>query len=144
MVDVLLDSAWLGPLLWMALYASDYFLTIACARMYQAQDKIVFEGSYEITPLFQDDVNALRRLSPRFVVASLATTGYVVLLQRIDGRSSGLYLFALGAMVLTELTVHILHLRNWFMFRNALSHIQGRLAYPRGLLLRMSAFELLL
>jgi len=89
MVDALLDSVWLGPSLWAALYASDYFLTIACARMYQAQDKIVFEGSYEITPLFQADVNALRRLSPRFVIALLATTVYVFVVQRIGGPSSG-------------------------------------------------------
>jgi len=144
MVDVLLDSVWLGPSLWVALYASDYFLTIACARMYQAQDKIVFEGSYEITPLFQADVNALRRLSPRFVIALFATTGYVFVVQRIGGPSSGLYLGVLGALVITELTVHIRHLRNWFTFTNGLSQIEGRLAYPRGLLLRTSAFELLL
>src|SRR5262245_3917252 len=144
MVDVLLDSVWLGPSLWVALYASDSFLTIACARMYEAQDKIVFEGSYEITPLFQADVNALRRLSPRFVSALLATTGYLFLVQRIEAPSSGLYLGVLGAMVITELTVHIRHLRNWFMFRNGISQIEGRLAYPRGFLLRTSALELLL
>ncbi len=138
------SSVWLGPLLWMALYASDYFLTIACARMYQAQDKVVFEGSYEITPLFQADVNALRRLSPRFVVALLASTGYVAVVQRIAGSMPWLYLSVLGAMVLTELTIHIRHFRNWFLFRNGTSLIQGRLAYPRGLMLRMSAFELLM
>ena len=144
MVDVLLDSVWLGPSLWAALYVSDYFLTITCARMYQAQDKIVFEGSYEITPLFQADVNALRRLSPRFLVALPATTGYVFLVHRIAGPSSGLYLGVLGAMVLTELTVHIRHLRNWFLFRKGISSIQGRLAYPRSFLLRMSAVEIFL
>ncbi len=144
MVDALLDSIWLGPSLWAALYVSDYFLTIACARMYQAQDKIVFEGSYEITPLFQADVNALRRLSPRFVIALLATTGYVFVVRRIGGPSSGLYLGVLGALITTELTVHIRHLRNWFTFTNGISQIEGRLAYPRGLLLRTSAFELLL
>jgi len=142
MVDALLDSVWLGPSLWAALYVSDYFLTIACARMYQAQDKIVFEGSYEITPLFQADVNALRRLSPRFVIALFATTAYVFVVQRTGGPSSGLYLGVLGALIIAELTVHIRHLRNWFTFTNGLSQIEGRLAYPRGLLLRTSAFEL--
>jgi len=144
MVDALLDSVWLGPSLWAALYVSDYFLTIACARMYQAQDKIVFEGSYEITPLFQADVNALRRLSPRFVIALFATTAYVFVVQRTGGPSSGLYLGVLGALIIAELTVHIRHLRNWFTFTNGLSQIEGRVAYPRGLLLRTSAFELLL
>jgi hypothetical protein len=144
MVDVLLDSVWLGPLLWIVLYTSDYVLTIACARIYQAQDKVVFEGSYEITPLYQADVNALRRVSPRFVVALLASTAYVVLVQRTAGSMPWLYLSVLGALVLTELTVHIRHFRNWFMFRSGTSVIQGRLTYPRGFMLRMSAFELLL
>src|SRR5436309_10932688 len=47
----------------------------------------------------------------------------------------------LGALVLTELTVHIRHLRNWFLFRKALGPggLRGRLEYPRGILLRASA-----
>jgi hypothetical protein len=143
MIDLLLDSVWLGPLLWFALYTSDYFVTITCARLYQRQDKVSVEGSYEITPLFQADVNALRRLSPRFVIALLVSTSYVVLVQRIAGLMPSLYLGVLGALVLLELTVHIRHLRNWFMFKYGTSSIQGRLMYPRGFMLRLSAFELL-
>jgi len=67
MAGVFAESLWVGPVLWAGLYVSDYVLTIACARLYQAQNKIVFEGSYEITPMFQADVNALRRVSPRFL-----------------------------------------------------------------------------
>jgi hypothetical protein len=59
----------------MALYVSDYLLTIASVRLYQAPDKVVFEGSYEITPLFQNDVNALRRISPRLLLALAGSTG---------------------------------------------------------------------
>jgi len=142
MVDFLLDSVWLGPLLWFALYTSDYFVTIACARLYQAQDKVAFEGSYEITPLFQADVNALRLVSPRFVIALIATTSYVVLVQQIAGSTPSLYLGVLGALIVVELTIHIRHLRNWFVFKYGLFSIQGRLVYPRGFVLRMSAFEL--
>lgn len=40
---------------------------LACARLYRGQDKIVFEGSYEITSTDQADVDALRKVSPRFV-----------------------------------------------------------------------------
>ena len=50
-----------------ALFISDYVLTLACARLYRGQDKIVFEGSYEITSTDQADVDALRKVSPRFV-----------------------------------------------------------------------------
>ena len=140
MVEILVDSVWLGPLLWFALYTSDNVLTIVCARMYQAQDKIAFEGSYEITPLFQADVNALRRWSPRFVVALLASTGYVVLVQQI---AHSLYLAVLGGLLLVQVTVHTRHLRNWFQFKYGIPSIQGRLTYARSFMLRMSAFELL-
>ena len=72
-----LESTWLGPAAWAALYVSDYFLTVACARLYGAQSTIAFEGSYEITPFFQADVNALRRISRRFVIALVASTAYL-------------------------------------------------------------------
>jgi len=62
-----------GLVAWTILYISDYSLTIACARLYQAgaREKIAFEGSYEITPYYQGDINALRSLSPRFLAALL-------------------------------------------------------------------------
>lgn len=142
MIDLVLGSAWLGPLLWVALYTSDNCLTIACARLYHAQDKIAFEGSYEITPLWQRDVNALRRLSPRFVIALIASTGYVVLVQQIAREMPSLYLGVLGALVLVQLTIHIRHIRNWSMFKYGPFSIQGRVVYPRGFMLRMSALEL--
>jgi len=148
MGGVLFDSAWLGPLLWAALHVSDYRLTIAGARLYKGQDKIVFEGSYEITPLFQADVNALRRLSPRFVFACLLSTGYLALLRAMASpwwmNFPELYEGVLGALVILELTIHVRHLRNWVLFRYHVMLLQGRLQYPRGVMLRASALELLL
>jgi hypothetical protein len=144
MAEALFDSPWLGPLLWVALYISDYLMTLTCARMYQAQQTIVFEGSYEITPIFQADVNALRRVSPRFLIALLFSTGYLVVVQRTSSvvGSASLYAGVLGAMLLLQSAVHMRHFRNWFLFRNGKA-VQGRLSYPRVLLLRTSAFELL-
>jgi len=140
------DTHWLPPLLWAALYISDYCFTITCARLYQAQTTLVFEGSYEITPIFQRDVNALRRISPRFVVILIASTAYVWWLARL-GASSEMHdvgALAIGALVLIQLTVHLRHLRNWFMFRTLLrGGITGHIEYPRAVMLRSSAFELL-
>jgi hypothetical protein len=76
-------------------------------------------------------VNAPRLVSPRFVIALIATTSYVVLVQQIAGSTPSLYLGVLGALVVVELTVHIRHLRNWFVFKYGLFSIQGRLVYPR-------------
>ena len=80
------ETRWLGPPVWACLYVSDYFLTIACARLYRAQDRIVFEGSYEITPIFQADVNALRRISPRFLAIPVGSTAYLVWRSHLSER----------------------------------------------------------
>jgi hypothetical protein len=58
---------------------------------------------------------------------------------------SGFYLIVLGSLVLTELVVHIRHLRNWFLFRIIvrLGGIRGRIEYPRRVMLAMSSLEIL-
>jgi len=145
-LQTMLTTAWLGPLVWAALYISDYVLTLRCARLYRGQEKIVFEGSYEITPAYQADVDALRQVSPRFIAALLLSTAYVWLVRSIAAwvELQPLYVGVLGAMVLIQLTVHMRHLRNWFLFSRGIQVIDGRLVYPRRFLLMSSAFELLL
>lgn len=144
----LTESLWLGSLVWACLYISDYCLTISGARLYQAQDKIVFQGSYEITPIFQADVNALRRISPRFIAILFGSTLYLLGFSYLSAmwEMRLAYTTALGALVLMEFTVHIRHLRNRYLFRHAFGPdgIRGRLEYPRGLILRGSALEVLL
>ncbi len=133
----------------MCLFVSDYFLTIASAGKYRARakDMIVFEGSFEITPYHQRDVDSLRWFSPRFLVALALTAAFLVLLWWVALQSPPwpeAYLFALGAMVLLELAVHMRHLRNLFLFTTGFgpNGITGRIAYPRQVVLRLSAFEL--
>ena len=143
-MSAVLTSAWLGPLTWAALFISDYVLTLRCARLYRGQGKIVFEGSYEITPAYQADVDALRKLSPRFVAALAVSTAYIWLVRRLtESAGHDLYTGVLGAMVLTQFTVHVRHLRNWFLFSKGIGVIAGRLVYPRRFVLTFSAFELL-
>lgn len=139
---------WPGLTLWVALYVSDYALTIVCARMYRAQDQVILEGSFEITPAFQADVNALKVVSRRFLLALCVSTAALWLLWQLTLLPPGwpeAYPFALGALILPELVVHVRHLRNWFLFRKALGAggVRGRLEYPRGIILRMSALEFL-
>ena len=133
------------PITWAVVYVSDYVLTITSARLYRTQHNIVFEGSYEITPVFQKDVDALRTISPRFVITLVASMAYVWLVRRIAPPSEDydLYPGVLGALFLLEAAVHVRHLRNLFVFGRT-SLLQGRLVYDRCLLLRMSSLELLL
>lgn len=149
MANVFLNSLWPGLVVWVALYISDYVLTIVCARLYHAgvKDKLVFEGSYEITPHFQRDIDSLRRVSPRF----LAALGLIVLMlslvwwatRQIDFPEA--YHLVLGAFIGLQLTIHTRHLRNLFLFRAILSAegIQGRMEYRRAQMLRLSSLELL-
>lgn len=84
-----------------------------------ASDHFVFEGSYEINPFYQRDIDALRAWSPRFLTMLTVNVLFLwtVWSWSISDFDSGLYLIVLGSLLLTELVVHIRHVRNWFLFR---------------------------
>ena len=107
-IDALNQHVWLGPLIWAILYSSDYYCTLAAARMYHAGVKefILFEKGYELTPIYQDDIAALRSRSPRFFVLLAITCGVLVVIwfvSRLIG-ATWLYEGALGGFLLVELT----------------------------------------
>jgi len=141
---------WPALVLWALLYCSDYLLTMVCARMYRkgVHEKIAFEGSYEITPYYQKDIDALRKLSPRFMVALLLSSTGLALIWwlSMQVRVPGLYLFGVGALILVEVPVHTRHLKNFFFFRDLLrsNAVRGRIEYPRPLTLRLSSAEFLI
>jgi hypothetical protein len=141
------SSLWPSLTVWVLLYISDYTLTLTCARLYRAGvcEKLVFEGSFELNPIFQKDINSLRRFSPRFLALLFITSGMLVTIWFLSAQSvPELYLFASGSMILLELTVHTRHLRNLFMFRAMLKSecVRGRIEYSCTFILRMSAHEL--
>jgi hypothetical protein len=146
MTDLFFDYVWAGPLLWVALYISDYTMTLTCARLYQSgvREKMAFEGSFEITPYFQRDIDSLRRVSPRFVLALALGVCTMVLLAQMSAGSPGLFSFMLGMLILLQFTIHVRHVRNFVMFRAMLTdEVRGRLEYSRALLLKVSAIEIL-
>ncbi|HEX6973370.1 MAG TPA: hypothetical protein VF147_03150, partial [Vicinamibacterales bacterium] len=146
MLMQLLERPWLCAVTWAMLYNSDHALTIACARLYRRQSVIAFEGSYEITPAFQSDVDALRALSPRFLLALTASTAYVWIMAVVVGTIEGgqsLFAGIMGALILLQLSVHTRHVRNWFLFSHIERAIRGRAEYARGPMLRSSALDLL-
>jgi hypothetical protein len=107
--------------------------------------KLVFEGSYELTPYFQQDIDSLRIISPRFVAAWVVSgllLAWVWILSLQSARE--FYAFLLGSMILIELTIHIRHLRNFFMFRgfNDSICVRGRIEYSRPFILKNSSREM--
>jgi len=147
--ELFLDNLWPGLVAWSILYCSDYGLTIACARLYQAgaRERIAFEGSYEITPYYQRDVNSLRLVSPRFVIALVLSLIWLSAMWWSATTASWpvMYSWALGAIVGIELAIHMRHFRNLFLFRAIVGtdQVRGRIEYARVLMLRASSFELL-
>lgn len=143
-----ISQPWPGVLLWAALYCSDFFFTMACARMYQggARERISFEGSFEITPYYQEDVDALRLFSPRFLIALTGISAMQAAVWWLTTQALFLpqvYLFVLGMLVLSQVSVHLRHIRNYFLFRAIVtgSGISGCIAYARPVILRISAIE---
>ena len=149
MIHAFYLSPWPGALGWAALFVSDMLLTVTCARMYQTwvRERIVFEGSYELTPYHQADIDALRAFSPRFLFALVASCALLVYLWWLTIGNSFLWMAyeaALGAMILIQLTVHVRHIRNYFLFRAVLAGegIEGRMQYTRPTMLTHSSVEL--
>jgi hypothetical protein len=97
--NFLFEHAWPGMVVWGLQYVSDYSLTIVCARLYGRQKTIVFEGSYEITPFYQRDIDSLRVESPRFIFMLLLALGALGFLWILNESSPApeLWQFALGA-----------------------------------------------
>jgi hypothetical protein len=145
--ELISQYSWIGIPIWALLYISDYTFTVICARMYQngVRNKIAFEGSYELTPYFQRDIDSLRIISPRFVAALAMTSIVLVIIWRVtQGSTPEIFLFLLGALISSQLSVHIRHIRNFFLFRAASTDaVRGRIEYSRPLTLRVSSIEML-
>ena len=59
----LAQSPWIGIILWIILYISDYYLTIYSARGFRQIGHFKFEGGPELTPQYEKDIEALKPIS---------------------------------------------------------------------------------
>jgi hypothetical protein len=144
------DHWWPGPLLWIVALTSDYITTIVTARLYRikAKEHLVFEGSFELTPQFQKDIDSLRWVSPRLLIMLVCSCPVLIAAWWFSHQAPfwpDLYILVLGALLLLEAAVHMRHYRNLFLFRNAFgpAGVTGRIEYPRKIILRISSFEFL-
>ncbi len=142
----LATSPWVGVILWIALYISDYSITIYCARGFRELGHFQFEGSLELTPQFQKDVDALKPISKRHVTLLVLISILLVILWWLT--QSGIffpssYLVFLGMFLLMEVAIHFRHLRNLFMIREVRKNggVDGQISYRKWFSYRISAFE---
>lgn len=134
---------------WAIVYVADYYLTIIGAKLYRAgaDRKLIIEGSYELNPVFQKDIDALRLLSPQFwlrLLISIPMISLVWLMAVPWLQMPQLFAVGIGAFVLREVPVLVRHVRNVHVFRHAASDtaLQGQIRYARWFSLSAAVLEL--
>jgi len=145
METLLTQNPWPGMILWTMIYISDYAMTIASARKYKSNSHLDFEGSFELTPQFEKDVNALDPVSKRHLLMLGLTNLFLLifwwLFSLLNFRQG--FAFVLGIFLLMEVGIHFRHFRTYHLLRLIESQggLEGRITYRRWLLYSTSAFE---
>lgn len=143
----LTSNPWYGVICWVILYISDYYLTIRSARGFREIDRFRFEGSMELTPQFQKDVDNLRPVSRRHIIWLFASSLIMLLVWWITQLSIYMqwtYPLYLGMFLLMELAVHFRHFRNLAIIREIRKNggVDGQITYRQWFSYRNSANEL--
>ncbi len=140
-------SPWPGVFLWVILYSSDYYLTVISARGFREIGHFQFEGSFELTPQYQKDIDALKPVS-RLHLTLLVLYSLLLLFLWWFTRQLPFfpwtYLLYLGMFLLLEVAVHVRHFRNVFLIREIRKGggVDGQISYRKWLSYRISALEL--
>lgn len=145
METLLTQDPWPGLILWTLVYFSDYAMTIASARKYRSNPHLEFEGSYELTPQFEKDVDALKPISTRHLLFLLLTNLILLVLWwlfSLLGAARGFSLI-LGMFLLMEVGVHFRHYRTYhsLSLNESKGGLEGKISYRRWFLFSTSAFE---
>jgi hypothetical protein len=111
----LATSLWPGLILWIILYISDYYLTLYTARGFKETGHIQFEGSFELTPEYQKDIDALNPVSKRHITALALSSLLLALiwwLTRLNFYLELAYPLFLSMFLLLVVAIHLRHFRN--------------------------------
>ena len=142
----LATSPWPGVILWIFLYISDYYLTLYSARGFREIGHFQFEGSFELTPQYQKDIDALKPVSRLHITLLILYSLLIIFIWWFTQYFFYLhwaYLLYLGMFLLLEAAVHIRHLRNVSLIREIRKNggVEGQISYRKWLTYKVSAFE---
>jgi hypothetical protein len=146
MEDWLATSPIPGVILWIILYISDYGLTIYSARGFREIGHFQFEGSFELTPQYQKDIDALKPVSKLHIMLLVLYSLLIILIWWLTKRLiyfPWTYLLCLGMFLLLEAAVHLRHLRNVSLIREIRKDggVEGQIHYRKWFSYRISAAE---
>ena len=135
-----------GVILWILLYISDYYFTIYTARGFRDLGHFRFEGSFELTPQFQKDVDLLKPVSKRHIILLVLYSLLIVFIWWLTRQFyffPWTYLFYLGMFLLMEVGIHLRHLRNASLIREMRKGggLDGEIRYRKWFSYRISASE---
>lgn len=145
----LATSPWYGVILWIILYTSDYYLTLYSARGCREIGHFRFEGSFELSPQYQKDIDNLRPVSQLHLALLVIYSAMILIVWWITRLSAFLewaYPLYLGMFLLLEVAVHLRHLRNVALIREVRRSggVEGQIRYKKWFSYRISASELYL
>ena len=135
-----------GVMLWIILYISDYVLTIYSARGFREIGHFQFEGSFELTPQFQRDIDARKPVSTRHIILLLLYSLLIIFIWWFTKQLlffPWTYLLYLGMFLLLEVGVHLRHLRNVSLIHEIRKGggVEGQIAYRKWFSYKISASE---
>ena len=142
----LATTPWPGVILWIILYISDYYLTLYSARGFREIGHFQFEGSFELTPQYQKDIDALKPVSRLHLTLLILYSTLIIFIWWITQYFFYLqwaYLLYLGMFLLLEAAVHIRHLRNVSLIREIRKNggVEGQIRYQKWFTYKLSALE---
>ena len=142
----LATTPWPGVILWIILYISDYYLTLYSARGFREIGHFQFEGSFELTPQYQKDIDALKQVSRLHLTLLILYSTLIIFIWWITQYFFYLqwaYLLYLGMFLLLEVAVHIRHLRNVSLIREIRKNggVEGQIRYQKWFTYKLSALE---
>ena len=131
--------------IWVVLYTSDYYLTLYGAKLRAAQSVFLTEGSYELTPDYQKDIDAGNKRSFTFLVWLIAGAAMLLVPLLVADCPRWLYGLLVGYVVFVELGVHLRHVSNVFTYGAVLGPrptASGRVLFARRGVYERSALDL--
>ncbi|MEZ4671851.1 MAG: hypothetical protein R3E39_28440 [Anaerolineae bacterium] len=142
------ESLPVALLLWLVVYPIDYYLTLYGQQLWQAYAKthVEFEGSYELNPVFQKDVDARKKVSRRFLLFYILAALWLVVVFWISSYLDILPAFGAGAgfLILMELVVisgHVQNIRLFSAIKRDPQAVDGHVKYARWVSLDIMAWK---
>ncbi|MEP6985298.1 MAG: hypothetical protein ABI970_06865 [Chloroflexota bacterium] len=147
MVAISFESLPVAIGLWLILYIADYYLTLYGRRLWHqnAKDLLTFQGSYELNPYYQRDVDANKRVSRRFIFMLVFGILWMLLMWGATHymNISQVFPAAVGFLILMEVIVLSGHVQNIRLFKSAsiTGAIEGHISYARWVSMDASAWK---